>query len=84
MGVKLLYYILIILLSSFGGFMISKELFERRRKYVGNIVVIKDPDAPIHGKRIYSLELDDNPEIIETKKEVTFRVVISSEESDRE
>jgi hypothetical protein len=80
-------YIILVFVFVFGitfGFLISKYLLGRQPKYVGTIVVIKDPDAPVNGKVIYSLELDDNPEIIESKKEVTFRVLIPDVESDRE
>jgi hypothetical protein len=52
------------------------RLLGRRHKYVGNIVVKKDPDTL---KTIYSLELNDNPEIIDSRKEVTFKVLIPDE-----
>lgn len=47
------------------------KLLGRRKEYVGSIVVSKND-----GITLFSLELDDNPEIIENKKEVTFRIKI--------
>ena len=77
MGVKLLYYLLIVTLSLFIGYMIHKNF--GHKKYAGDICVTEKD-----GMTLYSLELNGNPDEIKTKKEVMFKIVISSEESDRE
>jgi len=74
----LIYMILITILSLYIGFMIARMLGRRQQKYVGNIVVNKNTD----GITMYSLELDSDPEIIDSSKEVIFKVVFPDVESD--
>jgi len=72
--------LLIVIFSIIGlllGFSISK-LLERQNYSSGNIVVIKNDE-----KTLYSLELDEDPEIIGSKKRVVFKVVVPDDESDR-
>lgn len=74
----MLYYILIVLLSLFIGFML-RGLLGRKQNYFGAIVVTEN-----EGITLYSLELKGEPEDIKNEKEVTFEVMIPTEESDRE
>ena len=56
-----------------GGVYARERLSEERKhmfdKY-GGTIVIRD----VGDKRVFSLELDDDPEILEKKKEITFKV----------
>ena len=72
------YYILIVLLSLYIGYMI-RGVYERRKSFDGDILVTEKD-----GITLYSLELNANPEEIKTKKEITFAVKIPTEESVRE
>ena len=74
----MLYYILIVLLSLFIGFMLARWYGEKR-KFFGEIIVTENS-----GVTLYSLELNGAPEKIKDEKEVTFKVVIPAVESDRE
>ena len=60
------------------GFLL-REWLQRRASYNGIIHITEEK-----GKRLYSLELDDYPEIIAFKKEVIFKVDVSEIESDRD
>jgi hypothetical protein len=53
------------------GTVYSKQrLDDEKRGYAGSLVVRKAGD-----KKVFSLELDQDPEILETHDEVTFKVV---------
>lgn len=73
---NILIYILIFCLGLLLGFLITK-LLGRKDDLIGNIVVAKS-----EGNTLYSLELNDDPGKIESKKKVVFKVV-PDEESDR-
>lgn len=75
----MIYIILACIFSVIFGFILRGYLFGRQPKYVGNIVVTKKD-----GMTLFSLELDDNPEIIQEEKEVKFKVMIPEIESNRE
>ena len=47
----------------------------RFKEYAGTIVVNRSEN----GKMIYSLILEDNPESLEFKEEVAFKIVVSAE-----
>lgn len=53
-------------------------LLERKRAYMGTILVIKKEDGIL-----YSLEIDDSPEKLQFKKRAYFKVKISDDESNR-
>ena len=72
------YLILVVLLSGIIG-LLCWQLFGRKKKYFGDIVVTKNK-----GITLFSLELRGKPEEILDQKEVLFKVVIPEEESDRE
>lgn len=57
------------------GFLL-KTLFVRKVDYSGTILVSHDEE-----KTLYSLELNENPEGIEFKRQVVFKVSASSENS---
>lgn len=59
--------------------MLKGYLLGRQSKYVGNIVVTKHD-----GVTLFSLEMDGNPEELALEKEVTFKILIPEEESNRE
>jgi len=54
-------------------------LLAYKNGYDGNIVVSKDEE-----KIIYSLELDEDPETLQFKKKVIFKIVVPDEEDIRE
>jgi len=60
------------------GYEICK-LLAYKNGYDGNIVVSKDEE-----KIIYSLELDEDPETLQFKKKVIFKIVVPDEEDIRE
>jgi len=62
------------LLIGIGTTLLITYFLNRRIKYSGNIIVTKPP-----GKTLYSLELDDDPENIEFKKKVIFKVLVPEE-----
>lgn len=51
---------------------------ERKRANTGTILVIKKEDGIL-----YSLEMNDSPEMLQYKKRACFKVKISDDESDR-
>jgi hypothetical protein len=55
------------------GFILRKWLFSRR-EYTGSIYVTRNED-----RILYSLELDENPEELEFRDEVIFKVKTSEE-----
>lgn len=70
-----------ILIFSFGvgiGFLISWQSY-RSKESSGTIFVHKNEE-----KIVYSLELDDNPENLEFKKVVVFKVNASKENLNRD
>jgi hypothetical protein len=60
------------------GYEICK-LIEYKNGYDGNIVVSSGEE-----KIIYSLELNEDPEPLQFKKKVIFKIVVPDEESFRE
>jgi hypothetical protein len=68
---EILLFILIFYAGVFAGFGMKTWLYSRY-SYSGTINVTKGVD-----KTLYLLELDDDPEELETKKEVVFKVVSS-------
>ncbi len=63
-----------ILIGIIVGFLI-KTVLERRTKYGGSIIVTKSDE-----KTLYTLELDDDPEQIELKKKIVFKVIVPERE----
>lgn len=75
----MIYYIIAAwIVGMVGGFFL-KKLLGRRKKYFGSIVVTGQ-----EGITLFSLELKGEPEEILNHQEVTFKVEIPDEESDRE
>lgn len=65
---------------AFGIFGFVCGWYTRKNDYDGEIVVIHDPT----GKLIYSLELDDDPESLQSKKSVSFKIKFLEDSQDRE
>jgi hypothetical protein len=65
---ELLFYVLVFYAGLFVGFCI-RSWIQRRTNYNGTIYVTKNPD-----KTLYSLELDDDPELIQFRKKVILKV----------
>lgn len=70
---NIIFYILTFCLALMLGFLIAK-LLGRRTESSGSIVITKN-----EGRTLYMLELDDNPEKIEFKKKIVFKVVPDDE-----
>lgn len=70
-------YILIFCVGIVIGIVI-KVLLERKKDFIGTIVVIKSDD-----KILYSLEMDDSPETLQFRTKAYFKVRIPDEESNR-
>ena len=66
---EILIYVLIFLAGVSIGFLVKKGVFSKNSRHSGTILVSKD-----EGKLTYSLELDENPEELQFKKEVVFKV----------
>lgn len=65
----------------FVGFITSAAVYSRQRmndekegRVHGGVIRIND----VGDKKVFSLELEDDPEIFENKKEVVFRVKVTS------
>lgn len=65
----ILLYVLILILGVVIGFLLKRRV--KYNDYSGTIVVSKDE---LTDKTLYSLELDDDFETLETKKVVVFKV----------
>jgi len=75
--------VIYILFAWFGfvfGFLVRTFLSTRLTEYSGTIFVKKDE---VQEKTIYSLELEEHPENLSSKKIVVFRVDTSEENLDR-
>lgn len=68
---------LIFFFGAFCGFLL--HLWLSKTTHVGIIRVEKN-----EGKTVYSLELDDSPEKLESKNQVSFKIVTSDVSPDRE
>lgn len=67
-------YILVFIL----GFIVSFLYIKKIKDYSGTMKVIRDED-----KVLYSLELHEDPIMLEQKREVVFKVDTSDQSSDR-
>ena len=76
-GVEIVIVIGVFYFGVFIGFILRKWLVDRSG-YDGDLLIIKDDD-----KIIYSLELHDDPEMMEFKNELIFKVKPLEESSDR-
>lgn len=72
------YLVIAFYIGVFAGFILHRWL-GRRSSYSGTIQVIRNPD-----KTLFSLELDEDPEMIAFKDEVIFKVETSEDNSDRD
>jgi hypothetical protein len=75
---EIFFYIAIFYFGAFMGFLLKSWLV-RRADYSGTIFVNKS-----EGKTLYSLVLNDYPELIEFQKVVIFKVEVPEKSSDRE
>lgn len=75
--VTVLIYILVISLSFSLGFILG-SLFKNIKNYSGTIKVTREEN-----RVLYSLELDEDPSMLEFMPEVVFKVETSDESSDR-
>lgn len=75
---EVLVYLLVFYAGIFIGMTFRSWLYNRS-KYHGSIFVTKNPD-----KTIYSLELDDDPELIQFKKKVVLKVRPAPQIPDRD
>jgi|KBSMisStaDraftv2_1062788.scaffolds.fasta_scaffold27891_4 hypothetical protein len=76
-AVEIIIVIGVFYFGVFIGFILRKWLVDRSG-YDGDLLIIKDDD-----KIIYSLELHDDPEMMEFKNELIFKVKPLEESSDR-
>jgi len=72
------YFAIVFYIGLFIGLIIQRWL-RRGKSYSGIIQVTRTPD-----KTLFSLELEEDPEMIAYKDEVIFKVVTAEEEADRE
>ena len=72
-----LYLAIAFYIGAFAGFILHKML-GRVKSYSGVINVTRTEE-----KTLFSLELNENPEMIAYQDEVIFKVVTSDEEDDR-
>lgn len=72
------YLAIVFYTGLFVGFVLQRWL-GRRRSYSGIIQVTRTPD-----KTLFSLELQEDPEMIAYQDEIVFKVITSEEEADRE
>lgn len=73
-----LSYILVVSLAFIFGYVVS-NIMRKTKSYSGTIKIIPNED-----KLIYSLELNENPVMLQYMNEVIFKVDTSEESSDRE
>lgn len=73
-----LYLAIAFYIGLFAGIVLQRWLV-RNKSYSGIITVTRTPD-----KTLYSLELNDDPEMIAYVPEVVFKVITTDEEADRE
>lgn len=68
------------LMLLFGGIIgfVMCAIRRNASSYAGRMVIIREED-----RLVYSLELDEDPAMLEHKPEVVFRVVTSDESSSR-
>lgn len=79
---EVVIFFLILFLGSIVGSLIATLLrwfIGRNKRYSGTIRVIENDD-----KTVFSLELDDDPYTLRSKKEIIFKVDTSGKSSDRE
>jgi len=76
-GVEIVIVIGVFYFGVFIGFVLRKWIVDRSG-YDGDLLIIKDDD-----KIIYSLELHEDPEMMEFKNELIFKVKPLEESSDR-
>lgn len=76
-GVEIVIVIGVFYFGVFIGFILRKWLVDRSG-YDGDLLIIKDDD-----KIIYSLELHEDPEMMEFKNELIFKVKPLEESSNR-
>lgn len=72
-----LYLVIAFYAGIFAGFILFRWL-GRKRSYSGIINVIRNPD-----KTLFSLELQEDPEMIAYQDEVVFKVVTKEYKDDR-
>lgn len=76
-GVEIVVVIGVFYFGVFIGFVLRKWIVDRSG-YDGDLLIIKDDN-----KIIYSLELHEDPEMMEFKNELIFKVKPLEESSDR-
>jgi hypothetical protein len=76
-GVEIVIVIGVFYFGVFIGFILRKWIVDRSG-YDGDLLIIKDDD-----KIIYSLELHEDPEMMEFKNELIFKVKPLEESSNR-
>lgn len=62
------------------GVLVDRILIKRFKKYAGVLEINKDESE----KELYSLILEDDPQTLETQKEIAFKVVILEKTSNLE
>lgn len=77
---EILIYVLILLVGLIVGFLFNQWAPRRFRKYTGTMFVYKEDEETT----TYSLELNDNPESMQFKKEITFKIDASQKSPNRD
>jgi hypothetical protein len=73
--IEILLYVLVFYAGGMLGFWFKTFLYSKG-DFSGAIIVTKYPD-----KTLYSLELNDDPEELEARKEVVFKVIVPDDGS---
>ena len=72
-----LYLILVFIFGVIVGYWIKSWMVNRFDDYIGTIFVGRDPERE---RTVYTLELDSQPEELEQKKRVAFKIDTSNRE----